>query len=480
MPFLFCRSAEEYYECVDRTSCSTEFKQREHDRVERSLTVNCSAQSTGPEPTEEAVKPTSEAPDIAKCQNAVYQCMVSYRRATHELEVDDHDILCKSAEEYYECVDRTSCSTEFKQREHDRVERSLTVNCSAQSTGPEPTEEAVKPAPGAPEVAICPERSPEISDCYRTLWKSILATGDQAAWCTYEKDYDTCLENLPCEVTPTRWEELHRRLESRYEKYKRVVKKRLESRYEKYGVDCSNRVINLEVEYLGGKRVLLIWRLSTNIRPSDVDGFKILYKKAFKKRSKSDYFVEDIQAADSDGKYSAILTLKRKSRYEIKVQPYGQQLEAEVSAPTYIQVSGKDLSVSPEIGIMATAVATNAILISYRAEGDENLENVEFLYVKENGPQWTQLYKEIVPLRGTNSVVLSGLEEGTTYFIAAKAWFDKTFSNSVTYATTLTQEPSRNLSLTKQQNSVDWSHWDIRDLQGYKATVTFNAQQPSL
>ncbi|KAK3734295.1 hypothetical protein RRG08_058451, partial [Elysia crispata] len=40
------------------------------------------SQSTGPEPTEEAVKPTSEAPDIAKCQNAVYQCMVSYRRAT--------------------------------------------------------------------------------------------------------------------------------------------------------------------------------------------------------------------------------------------------------------------------------------------------------------------------------------------------------------------------------------------------------------
>ncbi|KAK3734294.1 hypothetical protein RRG08_058451, partial [Elysia crispata] len=94
------------------------------------------------------------AADVQECQNAVYQCMVSYRRATHELEVDDHEILCKSAKEYYECVDRTSCSKEFKQREHDRVERSLTVNCS-QSTGPEPTEEAVKPTSEAPDIAKC-------------------------------------------------------------------------------------------------------------------------------------------------------------------------------------------------------------------------------------------------------------------------------------------------------------------------------------
>ncbi|KAK3789854.1 hypothetical protein RRG08_060407 [Elysia crispata] len=252
-------------------------------------------------------------------------------------------------------------------------------------------------------------------------------------------------------------------------------------------------VIELDSENLGDNRVLVTWKLSAQTSPSVVDGFKILCRKLLNRSSKSRDTVQDTQvSAEGDGKYSAVLKLASKARYAIKVQPYGQGQDGHPSAPTFTHIGAKRSRLLTEIALTATPLSPTTVLISYDDSGKENLENVEFFFVKKGEMAWTQMYKDITPLRGEHSVVLAKLEGATTYLIAAKAWFIKTFKKSVTYVTTpgkavpdtLCPKTSEELFFTEQHaeggaDTVDWSHWNISDVQGYQATVTYNVQGPS-
>ena len=56
--------------------------------------------------------------------------------------------------------------------------------------------------------------------------------------------------------------------------------------------------------------------------------------------------------------------------------------------------------VAVEVGVAASPLGPDTILISYKVEGDEKLENVELFYVQEGGTQWTQLYQDVIAFHG--------------------------------------------------------------------------------
>ncbi|RUS76789.1 hypothetical protein EGW08_015466, partial [Elysia chlorotica] len=106
--------------------------------------------------------------------------------------------------------------------------------------------------------------------------------------------------------------------------------------------DIANVAVeNVNAEYVEGTKVFVSWTLPSDVTPAAVEGFKIIYN-ALKKASKSDDIVEDVSTVpDDDGLYSTTLTLKRTTRYEIKVKPYNGQGEGQESEPVFIYVSGK-------------------------------------------------------------------------------------------------------------------------------------------
>ncbi|KAK3787950.1 hypothetical protein RRG08_008968 [Elysia crispata] len=256
--------------------------------------------------------------------------------------------------------------------------------------------------------------------------------------------------------------------------------------------DISNvQVKNLDAEYLEGTKVFLSWNIASNITPSAIEGFRIMLS-IFNRRSKTEDSVEETTAVrDDKGRYSTTLILKRASKYEIKVKPYNKQSEGQASEPAYIYVSGKKHGITGHISVLAASLSTDAAVVSYEILGDKNESFVNFFYLKKNETVWTQVSKDSIAFRGENSVVLTGLQPGTIYYVFAKGWLQMHYRTSFTSmelpasdTTILNRGLDEELSLKKGKNEkgddfVDWSDWKIQDVEGYKVTVTYNGKNGS-
>ncbi|RUS76041.1 hypothetical protein EGW08_016197 [Elysia chlorotica] len=246
-------------------------------------------------------------------------------------------------------------------------------------------------------------------------------------------------------------------------------------------------VVDCSAMYVKETQVEVSWRISTGAQPLLLAGFKILYRIA-SKGTKGAFSVQNVAAPSSeDGLYKSVLDLKRKSRYEIKVKPYSEKKDGEPCKPVYIYVSGINLDATPDLVLTAAPLASDAAVVSVDVIGDQELTNVNFLYMKKGGSEWTQLFQDIIAFQEPSDVAFTGLEEGTVYYIFGKAWLGNSYRALYTSLETpfsegqnLTCGTSEDLTLKKQQNSngsawVDWSDWNIEGLIGYKATVTYNA-----
>ncbi|RUS70335.1 hypothetical protein EGW08_021904 [Elysia chlorotica] len=191
-------------------------------------------------------------------------------------------------------------------------------------------------------------------------------------------------------------------------------------------------------------------------------------------------FQEVEPSVNEDGLFSVVLNVAKKSRYEIQVTPYNSEMEAAPSDPIYFYVSGVPLGVTPEISVTARSLGSDSAVVSYAVLGNLELSSVNIFYKTEDDNKWTQFTKDVVPLRGDEFLVLTGLEPGTVYYIYAKSWLHTSYHVSIT--TVLIGDGQKteeigNLPLSKTENgegdiSIDWSSWNLEDVDGYKVTAT--------
>ncbi|KAK3796667.1 hypothetical protein RRG08_008438 [Elysia crispata] len=243
-------------------------------------------------------------------------------------------------------------------------------------------------------------------------------------------------------------------------------------------------VTDLTVEYLEGLKVLLTWKLSPSGNSSSVTGFKILYK-VFNKFTDSPYTDEvTVSPNEDNGVYSAILTFQKRGRYAMEVRPLGEHGEGTPSKAKFFYVSANRLRLTPNLSVKAAAVGLDSLLVSYDVLGDRNLTSINFFYMKEGDAQWTQFSKDNVDFRTGRYVVLTGLMEATKYFLFAKSWLGVSYMIGITSATTISIEepPSLTFNQGVDRERRLYLYWNYRDEQrvaGYKATVTYNANQPA-
>ncbi|KAK3803135.1 hypothetical protein RRG08_060107 [Elysia crispata] len=242
-------------------------------------------------------------------------------------------------------------------------------------------------------------------------------------------------------------------------------------------------VVDFKVDIIWGNKIYLKWHLPSNVDSSAIEGFRLFYK-IDSKRTSTQYSVQNLtNAYFEDGLWSAIATLETpKKRYAVEVRPYSGQEEGRPREPEYIYVTGRPLYVTPHIAVRATPVATDAVLVSYRILGDRNLSNANFFYMEEGQTEWQQATWRRKKVQGDGFLVLAVPNGNTTYYIFGKSWMDnRNYQIGITFVKTpgdnseiqYIDDISRNLALTKQYKAVDWSHWQLEDVKGYKITVDF-------
>ncbi|KAK3803041.1 hypothetical protein RRG08_052851 [Elysia crispata] len=327
--------------------------------------------------------------------------------------------------------------------------------------------------------------------CLQPYMGKIRDQTDADVWCKATTEMFACIEAVPCDLPQKVLDDIDEKLREFSPNCHLLGGGPAVSEDSENKADISNtQVVDLTAEYLGDSRVLLTWNV-TDLAGS-LDGFKVAYREFFK-YTESPYEVDEIPATlDDDGQYSTVLNLDKKTRYEINVTPFNSQHEANASDPVFIYVSGKKMRLAAWLSVTASPLGSEDTLISYTVLGDKDLTSVNFFYLKENEAVWTQLTKDTIALRGENFVVLSGLEEGTTYYIFSKAWVGRSYHTTMTSVRTAwssieDHETVGDLPLVKTPKPeggefVDWSTWNSTGVYGYKVTVTFrenNAAQRS-
>ncbi|RUS80992.1 hypothetical protein EGW08_011267 [Elysia chlorotica] len=319
-----------------------------------------------------------------------------------------------------------------------------------------------------------------VRSCEET-WQSILqrTPEDSDLWCIQTKTLLDCFQKIPCEPAADQITFLTEILEV-YSPKCTIFKQNSTVADESEEIDNSTDISNVEVvglsaEYLGGTKVLLTWNVTEDA--SQLDGFKVSYRVFFKSPDSPYVFDEASTAVNEDGLFSIVLDLGKKSRYEIQVTPYNSEQEADASDPIYIYVSGKPLGVSPGISLIATPLGSDAIVVSYKVLGDLPVSSINFFYKTEDDNKWTQVTKDDIAKRGDQFFVLSGLEAGTLYYIYSKSWLLTSYQDEITHVVTsdgVGNEEALGLTLGEARDYVDWSAWDLQDVDGFKVTVEFN------
>ncbi|KAK3799721.1 hypothetical protein RRG08_017422, partial [Elysia crispata] len=186
----------------------------------------------------------------------------------------------------------------------------------------------------------------------------------------------------------------------------------------------------------------------------------------------------------ASGEYSTELDLMGRKKYIILVQPFSQEMSGKRSKPIVFFVTGKKMYPTAQLRISATPLGKNAVIVNYNAFGNAKLSKATIYYRRKTVPQWTPVQRHIIGLRGNQSVVLSRLNEGTTYYVMVKALVGAVPKVAIVSVATLASDPSGDVSIIKHQEEgvavVDWSYFGMELVQGYKATVKYNLHDPSL